>query len=128
MAINFYPRAGQIFICDFNKFEPPEMTKKRPVMVVSPRLPNRAEIVTIVPLSTTAPRKPVAYAVLLSKDYNPTGTGQRQVWAKCDMVLNVGRHRLTSYKTGRRKHVTPEASGDDLRRVRRGVMAGLGFA
>ncbi len=127
MAINFYPRAGQIFICDFAKFTAPEMTKKRPVMVVSPRLPNRAEIVTIVPLSTTAPRRPVDYAVLLSKDYSPLAVTASQVWAKCDMVLNVSRQRLTSYKTGRRKYMTPEATADDLQRVRQGVLAGLGF-
>ena len=127
MPINFYPRAGQILICDFSKFEPPEMTKKRPVMVISPRLPNRSEIVTIVPLSTTPPRSPALYAVLLSKDYSPLNTIEKQVWAKCDMVLNVSRQRLTSYKIGRRKYLTPEATGDDLRRVRDGVKAGLGF-
>lgn len=127
MPINFYPRAGQIFICDFSKFQPPEMTKKRPVIIVSPRLPNRSEIVTIVPLSTTAPRHPVAYAVLLSKDYDPLNNQQKRVWAKCDMLLNVSRQRLNSYKTARRKYVTPEVTGDDLRRVRQGVKSALGF-
>ena len=90
------------------------MTKKRPVMVISPRLLNRSEIVTIVPLSTTPPRSPALYAVLLSKDYSPLETTAKQVWAKCDMVLNVSRQRLTSYKIGRRKYLTPEATGDDL--------------
>ncbi|MBL6762180.1 MAG: type II toxin-antitoxin system PemK/MazF family toxin [PS1 clade bacterium] len=127
MAINFYPRAGQIFICDFSHFSPPEMTKKRPIIIVSPRLKNRAKIVTIVPLSTTAPRVSDDYTVLLSKDYDPNGSGNKRVWAKCDMVLNIGTHRLNSYKIGRRKYFTPETSGDDLERVRRGVLAGLGF-
>lgn len=127
MAIRFYPRAGQIFICDFSKFQAPEMTKKRPVMVISPRLKHRSEIVTIVPLSTTAPRETVAYAVLLSKDYSPLSVSSKQVWAKCDMLLSVSRQRLTSYKIGRRKYHTPEATGDDLKRVREGVKAALGF-
>ena len=55
MTITYYPRAGDIFICDLGGFKPPEMDKVRPVIVVSPKLPHRGELVTIVPLSTTAP-------------------------------------------------------------------------
>ncbi len=56
MPIPFYPRAGQMFMCDFTDFREPEMTKVRPVIVISPKLPYRSEIVTIVPISLTAPR------------------------------------------------------------------------
>ena len=56
MPISFHPRAGQMFMCDFTGFQPPEMVKVRPVVVISPKLPFRAEIVTIVPISLTAPR------------------------------------------------------------------------
>lgn len=94
MPIQFYPRAGQILLCDFSGFEPPEMVKKRPVVIISPRLPDRAEIVTVVPISTTPPRRPVPYAVALSRNYHPASDDAVPSWAKCDMVMNIGRHRL----------------------------------
>jgi hypothetical protein len=34
--------------------EEPEMVKPQPVIIISPRLPYRSEIVAIVPVSTTA--------------------------------------------------------------------------
>jgi uncharacterized protein YifN (PemK superfamily) len=37
MAINFVPKAGHVLMCDFRDFKPPEMTKVRHVIVISPR-------------------------------------------------------------------------------------------
>jgi uncharacterized protein YifN (PemK superfamily) len=54
MPIQFYPRAGQILMCEFTGFVVPEMVKPRPVIVVSPRLPQRSEIVAIVPARRAA--------------------------------------------------------------------------
>jgi uncharacterized protein YifN (PemK superfamily) len=51
----FHPGAGTVLVGDFRGFEPPELTKKRPVIVVSPKLPYRSGLVAIVPISTTAP-------------------------------------------------------------------------
>jgi uncharacterized protein YifN (PemK superfamily) len=39
MTLGLFPRAGEIFMCDFSDFSPPEMTKVRPVIVISPKLP-----------------------------------------------------------------------------------------
>lgn len=127
MGISYYPRIGDIFMCDLTDFGPPEMDKVRPAIVVSPRLPNRGEVVTIVPLSTTAPHTVYPYTVLLSKNYHPEEPDEPGVWAKCDMVLNVGRWRLDGFKVGRRKWAYPKASAEDLDLVRKGVLHGLGF-
>ena len=109
MPIQFYPRAGQVLVCDFSGFQPPEMVKKRPVVVISPRLPNRSQIATVVPISTTPPLRPVPYAVRLSRNYRPDADPDLACWAKCDMVMNIGLHRLDGFKIGRRKWVQPQS-------------------
>ena len=127
MPINFNPRAGQILVCNLNDFREPEMNKVRPVMVISPRLQYRGEIVAFVPISTTPPRYPQPFHVQLSKNYHPEEDDDYPCWAKCDMVLNLSRSRLSGFKIGRRKFELPQATGDDLAAVRRGVLYGLGM-
>ena len=127
MPISFYPRAGQILVCDFSGFKEPEMIKKRPVIIVSPKLPYRSEIVTVVPISTTAPIHDHDFVVRLSKNYHPNENDDLPCWAKCDMIMNIARWRLDGFKIGRRKWATPQASGDDLQAVRDGVIHGLGL-
>ena len=61
MALKYPPKVGTLWICDFNTgFKPPEMIKRRPVVVISPR--RSTELCTIVPLSTTVPDPLVALA------------------------------------------------------------------
>jgi mRNA interferase MazF len=127
MSLNFHPRAGQAVMCDFTGFNVPEMVKPRPVVVVSPRLPNRAEIVAVVPISLTAPIKPTLYKVRLSKNYHPQEPDDLACWAACDMVMNLGLYRLAGFKIGRRKWAWPQMTGDDLIAVKRGVLRGLGL-
>lgn len=127
MAIGFYPRAGQLLMCDFTGFVAPEMVKPRPVVVVSPRLPYRSEIVAIVPISLTAPIHGEPFVVRLSKNYHPLESDLLPCWAKCDMLLNISRSRLDGFKVGRRKWETPQISGEDLKAVRHGVIHGLGM-
>ena len=127
MAITFYPRAGQVLMCHFTGFVVPEMVKVRPVVVVSPRLPHRAEIVAVVPISLTAPTHGEPYVVRLSKNYHPLEADDLPCWAKCDMLINLSRSRLDGFKVGRRKWETPHMTGDDLKAVRAGVLHGLGM-
>jgi len=42
MSIKFNPEQGLIVICDFKGFVPPEMVKRRPAVVISPRLRQRS--------------------------------------------------------------------------------------
>lgn len=114
-------------MCDFTGFVVPEMVKPRPVIVVSPRLPYRSEIVAIVPVSLTAPMHSEAFVVRLSKNYNPLEDDDLPCWAKCDMLLNLSRSRLDGFKVGRRKWETPHITGEDLTAVRHGVLHGLGM-
>jgi uncharacterized protein YifN (PemK superfamily) len=74
MTLTYHPRVGQILICDFNGFKVPEMVKARPVMVISPRLPHRNDIVRIVPISLTAPIHSLPFNVRLSKNNHPART------------------------------------------------------
>jgi uncharacterized protein YifN (PemK superfamily) len=127
MALKFYPRAGQIYIADFHGFVPPEMVKMRPVVVISPKLPYRSDLVAIVPLSTTRPHHDLPFCVQLSKNYMPGGDPALETWAKCDMITNLCTDRLSAIKVGRRKYEYPVMTADDLSAVRRGVLVGLGF-
>jgi uncharacterized protein YifN (PemK superfamily) len=127
MALNYYPRAGSIYIAGFKGFSPPEMVKVRPVIIISPKLPNRSEIVTIVPLSTTAPLHSLPFCVKLSKNYMPNSDPNLEVWAKCDMIMNISKNRLDAIKVGRRKYYYPTLTQEDLISVRQGVLHGLGF-
>jgi mRNA interferase MazF len=127
MTLNFYPRAGQILMCDFTGFKEPEMVKVRPVVVISPRLPRRSEVVTVVPISLTEPNPLMPYQVRLSKNYHPQEDDDLPCWAVADLVMNLGLYRLEGFKVGRRKWEFPQMSGDDLKSVKEGVLHGLGM-
>ena len=127
MPLPFYPRAGQVLMCDFSGFQAPEMTKVRPVIVVSPRLPYRSEIVAIVPVSLTEPKHDLPFCYRLSKNYHPEEEDALPCWAKADMLMNVGMHRLAGFKVGRRKWEFPQLNDVDLQRVREAVLHGLGL-
>ncbi len=127
MPINLHPHAGTLLMCDFSGFRPPEMTKIRPVVVITPRLPHRDHLCTIVPLSLTAPTHPQPYHVKLSRNYNPLEKPELEVWAKCDMLVNIGLWRLDGFKVGRRKWEIPKISPEDLQSIKFGVLAALGY-
>ena len=127
MTLSFYPHAGMMLFCDFKGSIDPEINKKRPVIVVSPRLPNRAGLCTIVPTSTTEPRNIQPYQVLLSKNYHPKEKDDVPVWAKCDLVANVSIERLDRFRVSRAKFIVPKVTAEDLASVRQGVLAALGF-
>ncbi len=128
MGLSFYPHPGHILICDFTGFKAPEIIKRRPVIVVSSKLPYRAGLATIVPISLTPPLRDVDYAVRLSKNYHPNEKDALPCWAKCDLLANVSLDRLDRFKIDRRKYLAPKASEEDLQLVRAGVIAALGWA
>lgn len=102
MALKFQPRAGQVVWCDFRGMIEPEMIKPRDVVVIAPHKHNR-RLVSVIPLSTTAPTPPQPYHHLLSKDPRPDGTNMHDVWAKCDMVYTVSIERLKMHYTRTRR-------------------------
>jgi uncharacterized protein YifN (PemK superfamily) len=126
-GIRFHPHAGTVLICDFRGNILPEIVKRRPVIVVTPRLPYRDKLYTVVPLSLTPPDHPQPYQVRLSKNYNPAEDPTLPCWAKCDLITNVSQKRLDRFRVGPRRYHTPRISAEDLAAVRNGMLAALGF-
>jgi uncharacterized protein YifN (PemK superfamily) len=135
MAIKYPVGPGTILRCDYSRggFQPPEMVKARPVVVISPRLPHREGLCTVVPLSGSEPDYLVSYVVRLELDPPlPQPFGNSIVWAKCDMLATVGFGRLDLFHTdrdqyGRRRYLHPKLPDHDFERVRHGVLAALGM-
>ncbi len=135
MAIRFAVGPGTILLCNYalGGFREPEMVKKRPALVISPRLPCRDGLCTVVPLSGTAPLREVRYVVRLALDAPlPEPFEQRIWWVKCDMIATVAFERLDLFRTGRdqegkRKYLHPVLPQCDMDRVMCGVLTALGL-
>jgi len=135
MGISYPVGPGTILRCDYSKggFKPPEMVKARPAVVISPRLPHRSGLCTVVPISGDANEHPSAWDVQISFDPPlPDPFGLSTAWAKCDMLATVGFDRLDLFRTardqyGKRKYLHCKVSDEDLERIRRGVLFALGL-
>ena len=135
MAIQFAVGPGTILLCDYSwgGFRPPEMVKRRPAIVLSPRLPFRDGLCSVVPLSSTPPPHLVDYVIQLTLPKPLPAPFEGPVcWAKCDMVATVNFERLDLFRTerdqsGKRKFIHPVLGAEGLDRVRQGVMAALGL-
>jgi len=135
MAIKFHPARGTILICDFNTgFCPPEMVKRRPVIVISNPIRSRANLCTVVALSTTPPKKRMPYhAELILRERLPHPYGRKTMWIKGDMINVVAFHRLTLMFSGRdsegkRQYITAPVSPDNLALMESRVLHGLGLS
>lgn len=124
-GLQFHPKAGTVLICDFSGNIVPEIVKRRPVVVITPRLPHRDGLCTVVPLSSKAPEYPQPFHVFLATKYLPEQTVDS--WAKCDLVCSVSLKRLDRIKIGHRKYIAPSVGKGDLAAIRKGVLAALGF-
>lgn len=95
MAIQFYPQPGSVLVCDFAGFIAPEMIKRRPVVVIGPRLRNRGNLVNIVPLSTVRPDDVCQHHHKLTIDPPlPAPYNEPFHWVKADMIYTVAFERL----------------------------------
>lgn len=132
MALMYYPRPGEILVCDYRGgFQPPEMTKRRPAVVVSPRLRRRADLVGVVPLSTTEPNPVEAYHCRIEfENPLPQPFDSNVMWAKADMVSSVSFDRLDRFKYhagGQRQYKSGMLSPEQLREIKVAVLCGLGL-
>jgi mRNA interferase MazF len=129
LPLTFHPSPGAIVICDFSTgFRPPEMVKVRPVVVISPRR-RSAQLVTIVPLSSTPPLPAEPWHYRLPLGAYPPARGA--IWAKCDMVQTVGLARLDRVKAkiqGQRVYQAFQLGDAELAAILAGVKAALGLA
>jgi mRNA interferase MazF len=135
VSIKFPPKLGLIVICDYaTGFREPEMVKERLALVISPRLPHRDGLCTVVPLSLTPARAGIRYQckIELPTEAPPPYEGKFK-WAKADMLATVSYDRLglpytgRDRATGRRKYLQIIVSDDELKKVRRAVLFALGL-
>jgi uncharacterized protein YifN (PemK superfamily) len=108
------------------------MVKARPAIVISPRLPFRDGLCTVVPISGDHSGRELPYVVRLEFDSPlPEPFSYKVAWAKCDMMATLGFERLDMFHTareyGRRKYLKPKVSPEDLTRTMNGVLNALGL-
>jgi mRNA interferase MazF len=115
-------------------FRPPEMVKRRPVVVLVGKLPYRDRLATVVPLSGTAPFAGCDYQCLITLgQYLPAPfDGQREWWVKADMVATVSFDRLDLFHTardqnGKRKYLIPRVSEEQFEQIRKTILRALRF-
>jgi uncharacterized protein YifN (PemK superfamily) len=126
MTLAFQPRRGQIVMCDYSGNRVPEMIKVRPVVVIARNRKNR-QLVTVVPLSTTAPNTLEEHHHLLGVNPLP-GREEIECWAKCDMISTVSLARLDRFKTAHRQYVAPMLPKADFDAICLSVLKALGLA
>lgn len=90
MPLTFQPRPGSVVYCDFDGLRPPEVVKRRPVVIVNRHSSNRR--LATVPLSTSQPIPVLAHHHRLESNPLPDDARDKVVWAKCDMIYTL-KHR-----------------------------------
>ncbi|MGB6211660.1 MULTISPECIES: type II toxin-antitoxin system PemK/MazF family toxin [Pseudomonas] len=127
MPLLYQPKEGSVLICDFRGYEVPEMIKVRPVVVIRKHKTNSL-LVTVVPLSTTAPDRILDHHLELQSHLQ----GASPVcWAKCDMVATVSLSRLDRIKSrdrhGKRVYVISHLETDEFYAIKVAVRRALGL-
>lgn len=134
MPIQFHPKPGTILLCDFSTgFMPPEMVKRRPVLVVSPTITGRPFLCTVVCLSTTTPTPQLPFHMKIRlPEPLPPNLSNENVWVKGDMIYAVSFKRLDfattgKDRTGKRIRYNKPISDEVLNDVRKRVSYGIGL-
>jgi mRNA interferase MazF len=134
MALQFAPKLGTIVLVDFDKgFMPPEMVKPRLAVVVSPPIRARGKLLTVVPLSTTAPQVLMPYHCQVDIPFDlPARWGNMTRWAKGDMInaVSFARTSLLSLGkdiSGQRVYQTAVLPPSQLSQIQHCVLAALGL-
>lgn len=134
MSIAEHPALGAILICDFSGFKVPEMVKRRPVVVISPKIAARAQLCTVIALSTTDPMPRMPYHCQLRfSPLLPEPWNNEFMWVKGDMVYSVGFHRLDLLRQGRREngkrnYIIRCLSQDQITEVRKCFLRSIGLS
>lgn len=135
MSLQFPPTPGMVVICNYNTgFREPEMVKERLAVVVSPRLPHRDGLCTVVPLSTTPARSGIRYQCKIELPFEAPPPYEGKIkWAKADMMATVAYRRLTlpytsrDQSSGNRKYLKIVLAVDELTKVRKAMLFALGL-
>lgn len=134
MPIQFPPARGQVLICNYSTgFREPEMVKERLALVISPRLPHRDNLCTVVPLSTTPPRPTLRYQCKILLPFSAPRPYEGDFkFAKADMLATVCYERLSmpyagKDQSGKRKYVKIVVSEEELQKVQACILHALGL-
>lgn len=133
MPLSYYPNPGEILLCDYRvNVVPPEMDKRRPIVIVTPRLRRRGELCGVVPLSTTKPQALENFHCMIELERPlPEPFDSPVMWAKCDMFSVVSRARIDRFKAGRaggkRLFLAGKMSAEQLKAVKAATLCGLGL-
>lgn len=131
--LRYYPNRGDILICDYTGFKQPEMTKIRPVIVISPRFRSRANLCTVIPLSTTPPNPCEEYHFQLNLERKlPQPFESRTPWVKSDMINSVSLERLSLIRCGKgpngeRKYYRAKISDNELSTLEEKIKKSIGI-
>jgi mRNA interferase MazF len=133
------PKPGEIYMCDFSGYVPPEIVKMRRVVVVSPANQG-ARVALVVPISTTQPWTLLPVHVELPGEaVYPCFPGAATVWVKADLIAHVRFDRLDRVRVPildsvgnpiprKRVYLPPvRLTPDHLREVRQAILHSLGL-
>lgn len=132
MAIYFAPKRGAILICDFDMARvPPEMDKKRQVLVVSKTELNHrhgkaAGTCVVVPFSTVPPNSESDDDVFFKAGTYWSLT--EDCWARCKLADTVSHDRLDLVLMNGQRRSSEFMSNDDLIRIEQGLKVVLGIS
>lgn len=130
MPLTFHPSRGAIVICDYSTgFQPPEMVKVRPVVVISPRR-RSTQLAIVVPISSVAPCPIEPWHCQLPIGAYPPARGP--MWVKADMIATVALTRLDRVKVkgldGMRTYQVYHLDAVALAAIDAAVKAAIGLA
>ena len=134
MPIKHPPYSGQIIICDYTGFIVPEMVKKRPVVVVSPKPRSANRLCVVIPLSTTAPHNLESHhiEIVLPDELVSIAGFSKKCWAKCNMINTVSYQRLELVRfsrnaSGKRNYSYHRVGEDVLFNLRKAAAGTFGI-
>lgn len=135
MPIREHPLIGTMLLCDFNAgFKEPEMIKRRPCVVISPKIAARPLLCTVVALSTEPPSRVMPYHQQIDLQPElPEPWESNGVWVKGDMVNAVGFHRLDFFRIGKdargkRQYLYSPLTNDNIKIIRSCVLKAIGLS
>ena len=131
VALHFHPRPGTVLLCDYElgrlKAFPDEMTKRRPVVVLSQKRRQGSGPVIVVPFSTTAPQHPDERHVRIVAGSYEFLRSDVDSWVKCEFMTAVSGRRLDRLRRNG-AYILPQLDNSDFRLILRAVARAIGGA
>jgi mRNA interferase MazF len=126
MAIKFIPSTGMVLMCNFDTgFVPPEMTKIRHVVIISPRYRRYNGTCLVVPFSTVAPNPVEPFHYRIPANKYTFFKKDTDIWVKGDLVSHIAVSRLDRVLCDG-KYSSPSLNPDDLKCIQLAVWNALG--